>query len=819
MAISQPVYAQINEFKITASDGVAGDRFGISVSSSGDYAVVGTITSSAYVFKRIGTSWAEEAILLASDGAGGFGTSVSISGDYTVVGASRDNDNGNYSGSAYVFKRSGTSWTEEAKLLASDGAESDNFGWSVSISGDYVVVGAKGDEDNGDRSGSAYVFKRSGTSWVEETKLLASDGAALDNFGSSVSISGDYAFVGATWDGSVYVFKRSGTSWVEETKLLASDGAGPSKKFGNSVSISGEYAVVGAFTDDDNGNRSGSAYVFKRTGTSWAEEAKLLASDGAADDQFGYSVSTSGFYAVVGANWDNDNGLNAGSAYLFKRSGTSWTEEAKLLASDGGVLDENFGHSVSISGGYAIVGAMRDDDNGSQSGSAYVYSGFAPIGVLSVSPASLDFSNVLVGETTTELVTVSNTGIGDLIVSSIAITGIDSLNFSVDTTSFTLLPGDSTVLDVSFTPDDTGSFNASLDIDSDGGSVNVVLSGNDIIDPDPSIVLITDVPHDQGGSVTLKWNASSLDVNINSLPYYSIWRALPDGTELQGTFKSIADMTADFAGQTYRIESFRGNDLAWEWIANQPAHRFAAYSYTAPTLFDSSLATFGKHYFMVSAHTNDPDLFYDSIIDSGYSVDNLAPAVPTGLLASVTETNTVELSWDEPVDEDFNYFKIYRSLTSDFDPTGLEPFAETIDTTFTDINIVIGETYYYILSAVDFNGNESAFSDDVSAEILSLDETMGIPEVFALRQNYPNPFNPITTLRYDLPENSFVKITIYDLLGREVKTLFNRTQDAGYKSVVWNATNDHGKPVSAGVYLIQIHAGEFVQTKKMILLR
>ena len=283
LSIYQPAYAQISEFKLTASDNAAGDWFGIS---------------------------------------------VSISGDYVAVGAYLDDDNGNESGSAYVFKRSGTSWAQEAKLLPADGAAGDHFGKSVSISGDYAVVGARNDDDNGNESGSAYVFKRIGTSWAQEAKLLPADGAEGDNFGQSVSISGD-------------------------------------------------YAVVGARNDDDNGSDAGSAYIFKRTGTSWAQEAQLFASDGAAGDIFGFSVSISGDYAVVGALHDDDNGSHSGSAYLFKRTGTSWTEEAKLLASDG-AADTHFG-VVSISGGYAAVGAFL---NGSDAGSAYLYTGFAtPVGV------------------------------------------------------------------------------------------------------------------------------------------------------------------------------------------------------------------------------------------------------------------------------------------------------------------------------------------------------------------------------------------------------------------------------------------------------
>jgi len=375
----------VEEAKLVAGDGAAYDQFGFTVSLSGDTALVGahrdddngSDSGSAYVFVRQGTSWTQEAKLLAGDGAADdwFGVSVSLSGDTALVGAYGDDDNGSASGSAYVFARSGTSWTQEAKLLAGDGAAGDEFGRSVSLNGDTALVGAYGDDDTGSASGSAYVFARSGTSWTQEAKLLAGDGAAGDEFGRSVSLSGDTALVGAYLDddngndsGSAYVFVRSGTSWTQEAKLLPSDGAA-GDWFGHSVSVSGEAALVGAYQDDDN---SGSAYVFARSGTSWTQEAKLLPGDGPATDLFGYSVSVSGDMALVGAFDDDDNGTNSGSAYVFARSGTSWTQEAKLLAGDGAAYDM-FGHSVSLSGDTALVGAFNDYDNGNSSGSAYVF--------------------------------------------------------------------------------------------------------------------------------------------------------------------------------------------------------------------------------------------------------------------------------------------------------------------------------------------------------------------------------------------------------------------------------------------------------------
>jgi hypothetical protein len=377
------------EFKLTPSDGEADDEFGYSVAIAGDYALVGAhydiddgkASGSAYIFTWNGISWNEQTKLTASDAAAydGFGESVAIAGEYALVGAIGNDDNGTDSGSAYIFKRDGSLWNEQAKLTASDAAAGDRFGLSVAIAGDYALVGAIGNDDNGTDSGSAYIFKRDGSSWNEQAKLTASDAAAYDLFGLSVAIDGDYALVGAPYDndngtdsGSAYIFKRDGSLWNEQAKLTASDAAA-GDRFGQSVAIAGEYALISAYADDDRGNNSGSAYIFKRNGSSWNEQAKLTASDAAAYDWFGTSVAIAGEYALVGAPYNHNDGKATGSAYIFKRDGSSWTQQAKLTASDGAAYDR-FGESVAIAGEYVLVGAPTDSlFSDPDPGSAYIY--------------------------------------------------------------------------------------------------------------------------------------------------------------------------------------------------------------------------------------------------------------------------------------------------------------------------------------------------------------------------------------------------------------------------------------------------------------
>jgi cysteine-rich repeat protein len=378
------------EAKIYPEDAGASDEyFGNAVSISGDTAVIGapsyddgllTNSGAAYVFVRSGSVWTEQQELLASDATANdqFGIAVSISGNTVVVGSAGDDDNGSSSGSAYVFTRTGAVWSEQQKLLAWDGVLGDQLGHAVSLFGDTAVIGALLDDDNGSASGSAYVFVRGGGVWTGQQKLLPSDGAANNRFGNSVSISGDTTVVGAALDdgvgldsGSAYVFTRSGSVWTEQQKLTPADSAA-GDRFGGTVSISADSVVIGAELDDDDGADSGSAYVFTRTGSVWTQQQKLLASDGAAGVGFGMSVSIDGDAAVVGSSRDTDNGIDSGSAYVFVRSGSVWTEQDKMIAFDGQEGDR-FGWSVGLSGDTALIGARGDDDRGPEGGAAYAF--------------------------------------------------------------------------------------------------------------------------------------------------------------------------------------------------------------------------------------------------------------------------------------------------------------------------------------------------------------------------------------------------------------------------------------------------------------
>jgi hypothetical protein len=380
--------APVDPAKLLATDGDASDFFGSSVAIDGDTVVVGaygdddkgSASGSAYVFVRDGGTWTQQAKLVPADVAANdwFGYAVAVDGDTVVVGAYKDDAKGADSGSAYVFVRTGGTWTQQAKLLASDGTAYDYFGTAVAVDAGTVVVGANCDDnDKGPDSGSAYVFVRTGGTWTQQAKLVPADGAASDYFGYAVAVDAGTVVVGAYGDddkgsdsGSAYVFVRTGGTWTQQAKLLAADGdAGD--RFGDAVAVDAGTVVVGASYDDDKGPYSGSVYVFTRTGGTWTQQAKLTAADGAAYDRFGYAVAVDGDTIVVGAYQDDDKGTNSGSAYVFTRTGATWTQQAKLVPADGAAND-NFGRAVAVDGDTIVVGASLDGDKGIASGSVWV---------------------------------------------------------------------------------------------------------------------------------------------------------------------------------------------------------------------------------------------------------------------------------------------------------------------------------------------------------------------------------------------------------------------------------------------------------------
>jgi hypothetical protein len=381
--------AAIQQTELLGPDGAAYDWFGFDVAIDGDTAFVGaptkTVGSTAtqgvvYVYSRSGGSWTLQQTLLASDPAANdlFGFSVALDGDVALVGA---RGKGSYRGAVYVFAKSGGAWTQQAKLLASDGVAYDSFGWRLAVNGSTALIGTPEKGSGGSIDvGAAYVFTRSGDTWTQQAELTANDGAGWDFLGQTVALDGDTALIGATaatvnghsLQGAAYVFTRSGDSWSQQAKLVADDGAA-SDGFG-SVALSGDTALIGANGKTVAGHsHQGAVYVFTRSGGVWTQQAKLTQSDGAANDAFGAGVALeSGTAAISAVGHAVGGNAGQGAVYLFAGSGASWTQQAELTAADG-VANDAFG-SIALSGREVLVGDRNKKvgDNVAE-GAAYLF--------------------------------------------------------------------------------------------------------------------------------------------------------------------------------------------------------------------------------------------------------------------------------------------------------------------------------------------------------------------------------------------------------------------------------------------------------------
>ena len=373
----------LNETKLLPSDGASGDLFGASVAIDGTTIAVGSPhdeeRGSIYIFERDGGGWVESQKLTASDAMirDRMGT-VAILGDLLVAGAPSTTFMGRMGG-AYVFRKIGSNWIEEQKLNASDGHSGDKFGTSVAVLNNVIIVGAN-EHDNGggsstQDSGSAYVFEWDGTSWDQTQKLTPAVMTAGDRFGKEIAVEGNILAIGANQNeiggpnaGSVYIFNRMGGVWSEGQKLIASDTAAINY-FGDSIAFEGELLAIGAY---NNNSSIGAAYIFDLQAGIWTESQKLVADDAVSGDFFGFSVAANDSQIAVTSLFDDDNGDNSGSAYIYEKVLGLWLEDQKIIGM-GTSAGDNLGISASMTNLYLIIGAWYDDENGDDSGAVYVF--------------------------------------------------------------------------------------------------------------------------------------------------------------------------------------------------------------------------------------------------------------------------------------------------------------------------------------------------------------------------------------------------------------------------------------------------------------
>ncbi len=496
---------------LKASNSMGQDRFGFSVAVDGDTAVIGAhqqmsapdSSGSAYVFTRSAGVWTQQAILKASNGGPGdlFGFSVAVDGDTIIVGARNEdsnartvngdgsNNSASNSGAAYIFTRSAGVWTQQAYLKANNADADDDFGYSVNVSGDTAVVGARledgdattvngnGSTNSASGSGAAYVFTRSAGAWTQQAYLKSSNSGAGDNFGVSVAVDVDTILVGASFEdgsattvngtvndnatsaGAAYVFTRSAGVWTQQAYLKANNSE-LADLFGIYVALDGDTAVIGSINESSNaktvnGNgsnnnapSSGAAYVFTRSAGTWTQQAYLKANNSGVDDRFGTSVAVSGDVVVVGANAEdssstgidstpNELAADSGAAYVYFRSSGAWSQQSYLKANQFSPGDF-FGGAVAVSGGTVLVGAQLEDGSNtginstpnelaSSSGAAYIFTGLGPVvpapTLTNVSPAT---GSTLGGT----VVTITGTDFTD--ASAVTFGGTNATSFTVN---------------------------------------------------------------------------------------------------------------------------------------------------------------------------------------------------------------------------------------------------------------------------------------------------------------------------------------------------------------------------------------------------
>ena len=762
--------------KALANDGADYDDFGSSSSSSvdidGDYAIVGaryeddkgTDAGAAYIFKRSGSSWTQQQKLTASDGAknSSFGWTVDIDGDYAIVGAPHDISG---TGAVYIFVRSGTSWTQQQKLVSNDAHAGNQFGRGLSIDGDDLIVGAYYDDDKATDAGAAYFFTRSGTTWTQQQKVTASDGGNGDNFGLDVSINGDYAIIGAPKDddkgtdaGAAYIFTRSGTTWTQQKKILPYK-AGES--FGWNVDIGGDYAIAGASTATDKGSYSGSAYIFVRSGTSWNQQKKLTANDGAAYDAFGYSVSIDGNYAIVGAYREDDKGTNAGAAYVFSRSGTSWTQQAKLMANDG-AADDMLGSSVSISEGDIIIGAPGDDDKGTNAGAAYFFS-----------PPVCGSTNALP--------TTANT----------TYTGAYK---SIDANGWTHYCSPDGKLLLSLDTAGSGAVVAADDVQLKLGASKTKSHGADggmIKNADGYLLVdrMWDVsPTTQPtGEVGVRYYFTDAEYN-------ALVTAAASHTNSSGVSKptTIAAVTA--------MEFYKTSGTAFAMPHT---------SSTGLVLTNGSAASTSNWLYAAKGTDHSAEFKVTSFSGGGGGAGAANTSLPVELLAftaTQADQHTAMLRWTTATEINNNRFDIERSYDGRTfevvgDVAGNGNSQHQIDYSYTDASVSkVQKTVYYRLKQVDFDGS-TEYSD---VRVVRFDAVGNDMQLVA----YPNPMNDELNVMVGLSNGESYQLEVTNLQGKLVH-LENHTYDNGLHKLNTSAWN-------SGMYIVRVATEHATKHMKIV---
>lgn len=390
MLLSKLIFCQNYDQKIFPNDPNPGVFFGRFVSLNEDDAFIsayqdfenGSSSGALYVYNKTADGFQQVKKIFPDDGGVEefFGYSISSFNYWVITGAHHDSDFGASSGGAYILNKSlNNNWSFYQKLLPFDASEADEFGKTVDIYQDYIVSCSYLDDDGGTNSGSVYIYKWNGESWEHNNKINASDPEPYSQFGLALDLFKDKLIVGSPFKnscgsncGAAYIYELVNEKW-EETAILIPDDLNERDEFGIYVKINDNYAFISSTKDDGQGENSGSVYIYKKENHSWNFLQKLFAFDGEAGDAFGVAIDISDSLAIIGSYFDDDNGTNSGSVYVYKIINDNWTFIKKILPDDGDESDA-FGSSISINENRVLIGSYSDDDNGFFSGAAYLFS-------------------------------------------------------------------------------------------------------------------------------------------------------------------------------------------------------------------------------------------------------------------------------------------------------------------------------------------------------------------------------------------------------------------------------------------------------------
>ena len=821
----------VRQPNVNANDTKEKDRFGNAVDFDGKNLIVGAYlcnapkgdSGAAYIFVHQGNEWVQQAKLVANDGDAfdWFGSSVAINGDLAVVGAIREDGKGinSDSGAVYVFRKSGGSWKQEAKVIGRDTRAGHNFGHAVKTNGEIVAVGVpKGGSAGG---GAVYFFHLQDN---DIRNVWRQDGAALTvrsgkNFGQSLSLENRTIIVGSPQDnddewakqvergatGAAYIFRERVGQWDRIAKLLPHD-VMEDDGFGYAVAMSGNTVVVGSISHSAGGALSGAAYVYAQKGGKWIKQAKLIDTVSSSENEFGYAVAITDDMAVVGSRQDDRRGINAGSVYVYAsqtddKGESRWDKQSILTANDP-AIGAQFGHAFAVDEDTIIVGAHSMDDFGIDSGAAYLFVRTSNVWNQQAKITGKDL-------TTGDLFGYSVALDGDL-----AIVGAHGTNqgagaafvFARENAIWTqqakLEVNDPTLGDA---------FGYSVAIHQQ--TIIIGAPKNDVAGTDAGTAYVF---IKQGVNWILQSKLMAADAAIGD--QFGVVVTIDKDTVIVGAW--LDDVTvpetgsAPDAGSAYAFIYQRGNWVQQtKFIADSPgiedhfglaiALNDRAVVIGAPDrdkdnstpireeeVFAPPTLSVGSVYSFTRMGT-----FWSPVISSTVSEGSMPYDRFGGALGMSSEKVIVGIRGDDSAGKDAGAVSIF-----DYIDFGLE-----VDPQFWSVQ-------------------PNSKLEVASYAKIKTDELLNVPRQTQLLSNYPNPFNPETWVPFQLVQPTSVVLRIYDMGGKIIRTI-----DLGYKktgfyitvgrAVYWDGKNQLGESVSSGTYFYRLTTLDYDAMKKMVILR